>query len=70
MDVNETTGGRFDAAGGTETSKVGTMTIDFSDCNNAVLTYTLTDEGLEGEIGLTRVIPEARALCEELAGLE
>lgn len=70
MDVNETTGGSFDAAGATETTKVGTMSIDFSDCSNALMTYTLTGEGLAGEVGLTRVLPASQALCEELSGTQ
>jgi len=46
------------------------MSIDFTDCNHALLTYSLTDNGAEGDIDITRVIPEAKALCEELAGAE
>jgi hypothetical protein len=34
------------------------------------LTYSLTDNGAEGDIEVTRVIPEGKVLCEELAGAE
>jgi hypothetical protein len=65
IDVHETTGGSFDDPKAVITVKVGTMTIDFSDCNAAELSYSL-DEGLEGEIDITRVVSGGQALCEEL----
>ncbi len=40
------------------------------DCSNALLTYALTDNGAEGDIAITRVIPGGQALCEELAGAD
>jgi hypothetical protein len=46
------------------------MSLDFTDCSNALLTYSLTDDGAEGDIAITRVIPAGAALCEELAGAE
>ncbi len=46
------------------------MTIDFTDCSNALLTYSLTDTGAEGDIEITRVIPGGQALCEELEGAD
>jgi hypothetical protein len=67
IDVYETTGGSFDAPTPTDTVPVGTLSIDFEDCNNAQLSYNLTDDGAQGDIDLTRVIPAAGALCEELA---
>lgn len=69
IDVHETTGGSFDDPKEVETVKVGTMTIDFADCETAELSYVL-DEGLEGTIDITRVVPGGQALCEEFAGLE
>ena len=44
------------------------MSLDFTDCSNALLTYSLTDNGAEGDIDITRVIPGGKALCEELGG--
>ena len=54
----------------TSTTNVGTMSLDFTDCSNALLTYALTDNGAEGDIEITRVIPGGQALCEELAGAD
>jgi hypothetical protein len=42
------------------------MNIDFSDCSHATLSYSLTDEGTEGGIDLSRVVPGTEALCEQL----
>ena len=70
IDVSETTGGSFDDPQPISRINVGTMSIDFTDCNNALLTYSLTDKGAEGDIEITRVIPGSQALCEELAGVE
>ncbi len=70
LDVFETTGGSFDDPQATSTTQVGTMSIDFADCSNALLTYSLTDNGAEGDIAITRVIPGGQALCEELEGAD
>jgi hypothetical protein len=64
--VYETTGGGFDDPKPTETVPAGSLTIDFTDCSNALLTYSLTDEALEGSIDIKRAIPGAEALCVEL----
>jgi hypothetical protein len=68
--VYETTGGNFDDSQPTETQQVGTMQIDFEDCRNAQLSYTLDDGTGEGQIDLVRLLPNAAGLCEEFAGLE
>ncbi len=34
------------------------------------LKYALTDNGAEGDMAITRVIPGGQALCEELSGAE
>jgi len=70
IDVFETTGGSFDDPQAPSTTKVGTMSLDFTDCSNALLTYSLTDNCAEGDIAITRVIPWGQALCEELEGVE
>jgi cysteine-rich repeat protein len=64
--ISETTGGSFDDPLDPSTVPVGTMTLDFSDCKNALLSYSLPEDGLEGDISLTRVVPNGEALCEEL----
>jgi len=69
IDISETTGGSFDDPKAINTDKVGTMSIDFRDCSNAKLDYSLTDDGVEGEINITRAVPNGQALCEELNGV-
>ena len=68
IDVFETTGGSFDHPQPPSTTNVGTMRLDFTDCSNALLTYSLPANGAEGDIAITRVIPGGQALCEELGG--
>ena len=70
IDVFETTGGSFDDPQPPSTIKVGTMSIDFTDCSNAQLTYSLPDDGAERDVAISRVIPGSKALCEELEGVE
>lgn len=68
--VYETLGGRFDDSQPSRTNAVGTMTIDFTDCSNAVLSYSITDETLSGMIDIKRAISGTEALCQELTGSE
>ena len=70
IDVFETTGGSFDDPEPISITKVGTMSLDFTDCSNAQLNYSLPADSAEGDIAITRVIPGGKALCEELAGVE
>ena len=63
----ETTGGSFDNPEPVTTAKVGAMKIDFSDCSNAQLTYSLTNTGAEGDISVTRVVPPGNAVCEAIS---
>lgn len=70
IDVYETTGGSFDDSQAVDIGKVGTMTFDFTDCSNAQLSYTLTDDELAGDMAISRLIPGGQALCEELAGAD
>jgi hypothetical protein len=68
ISVYETTGGSFNNPAPVNSEAIGAMTIEFIDCNNARLTYDLTDETLSGSIDIVRLIPGAEALCESLAG--
>ncbi len=68
LDVYESSGGSFNDPQEVSVNPVGTMSIDFRDCSHAILNYLLTDDGVEGEIDITRVIPDGQALCEELNG--
>jgi len=67
IDVSETTGGLFDDPRSVSTGTVGSMTIDFIDCSSATLSYTLGNEGPEGIIDLTRLLPKGKAMCEGIA---
>jgi hypothetical protein len=64
----ETTDGSFDDPRPTNLERAGTMDIDFTDCSNAQLVYSVTDENLAGEIAIQRAVPGAEALCEEISG--
>ncbi|MEE8339520.1 MAG: thaumatin family protein [Xanthomonadales bacterium] len=70
IDVFETTGGNFDDPQAISTINVGTMSIDFTDCSNAQLTYSLPANGAAGDIAITRLVTGGQALCEELAGAD
>lgn len=70
IEVYETTGGSFDDPLSPSTVVAGTMRIDFSDCNNALLNYNLTNDGLEGSINIIRAIPGSQAQCEEIEGAD
>jgi len=70
LEVSETTGGLFDDPTSVSTGPVGTMTIDFADCSNATLSYTLENEGLEGTMDLTRLLPKGKSLCEGIATVQ
>jgi len=68
--IYETTGGGFNDPQLVDLDTVGTMTIDFEDCSNAQLSYSLTDDAIEGDVAIIRLIPGGQALCEELAGAD
>jgi hypothetical protein len=66
IDIFETTGGSFDDPRTPATVKVGTMSLDFDDCENVDIAYAF-DGGPSGDIDATRVVPNAAALCDQLA---
>jgi len=63
----QTSGGIFDNPKEVSSIQVGTMTLDFSDCNTAIVTYNFTDPVLSGEFPIQRVIPGTQQLCEDLS---
>jgi len=65
--VYETTDGSFDDPRTPNTDDAGTMTIDFTDCSNAQLSYSLIEGNLEGNVAIQRAVPGAKALCEEIS---
>jgi len=68
MDVFQTVGGVFDSAEPAPDApvKIGTMTIKWSGCNAAVLTYDITSPALAGEIPIERIVLDNVALCQAL----
>jgi hypothetical protein len=68
LDIYLSSGGVFDspvpAVG--PPSKEGTMTITWSDCESALVTYDIPSLGLAGEIPIERIVPDNVALCEAL----
>lgn len=66
LDIYDTNGGSFDDPKKPTTQDVGSMNIDFSDCNSSTVTYSLPTESLEGEISLIRAIPGSENFCKSL----
>jgi len=65
--IYDTQGGSFNDPQPAESVQVGTLGIDFIDCNKALLSYSLDDEQLAGEMPITRLIPGAQDWCQELS---
>lgn len=64
-----TKGGVFDAAeprAETGQDGIGTMTIEFADCNNALVTYQITTPDISGEVPIQRIVTENVPACELL----
>ena len=66
LQVYLTAGGVFDSDSppADDPSPYGTITITWSDCENALLTYDLTTLGLAGQIPLQRIVNDNVAACE------
>jgi N-acetylneuraminic acid mutarotase len=65
-----TAGGIFDTgqpAAVTDPGGVGTMTIEFADCTQGILTYQFTSGEYSGTIPIQRIVPDNVELCEALA---
>lgn len=68
LDLFLTSGGVFDAASPPvgPAEKVGSLTVRFSGCNAAVISYDLQGSNRSGEITVQRIVPDNVALCEAL----
>ena len=67
LDIFVSSGGVFDsAAPAVGIVKDGTMTIKWTDCNAAVLTYDIPSLGLSGPIPIERIVLDNVMLCEIL----
>jgi len=65
-----TSGGVFDAAqpaASTDLAGDGSMQIEFTDCNEALVTYEITSAARSGQFPITRIVPDNVPLCESLA---
>ena len=70
MTIYVSQGGVFDSispAADTDPAGDGTMTIEFADCSNAIVTYDITSAGLSGEIPIERIATDNVALCQSLS---
>jgi PKD repeat protein len=66
LDVFLTSGGVFDAAqppAVTDQQPIGTITIEWVGCNEAMLSYDLPDLGLVGDVPIERIVADTE-LCE------
>jgi len=63
LEVYETGGGSFDDPQPVDTVKVGSLNIDFSDCESAVIGYSIDGGELAGTIEAIRVLPAKQADC-------
>jgi len=65
LDVTITSGGVFDSAQPPVNQVTGgTITIQFADCENALLSYDLTSVSMQGDIPLSRVALDNVPLCD------
>ena len=68
LDINVSSGGVFDSALPAVGPPVqdGTMSVIWSGCNSAILSYEIGSLGLAGEIPLQRIVPDNVGLCQSL----
>jgi hypothetical protein len=70
MTLFVTKGGVFDSANPPTTTDPdgdGTMTIEFANCSEGLVSYEITSLGISGSIPIERIAPDNVALCEALA---
>ncbi len=68
LDVTVTEGGLFDTASPVpENRPAGTLRLDFTSCNEGMITYRLDALGAPGQVPIQRVVPDNVMLCEALA---
>ncbi len=69
IDVSVTTGGVFDSGTPKASTEInGRITVEFSDCRNAVVKYDLPQIAAKGEIPVKRIVEDGVPLCESLSG--
>jgi len=65
-----TEGGVFDAPdppASADPSGDGTLTIEFADCSEGMVSYEITSLGISGDIPIQRIVQDNVPLCEALA---
>jgi hypothetical protein len=65
-----TEGGVFDAAepaASTDPAGDGTLTLEFADCTEGLVSYEITSLGISGKIPIQRIALDNVTLCEALA---
>lgn len=70
LTIYVTEGGVFDSGQpptSTDPDGDGTMTLEFANCNEGLVTYEITSLGISGEIPIERIVTDNVALCEALA---
>jgi hypothetical protein len=71
LTIYVTKGGVFDAAEPTAQADGvdhGTLTIEFADCTEGLVTYEMMSPGVSGEIPIQRIADDNVALCTALSG--
>ena len=69
LTIYQTEGGVFDAAeppAVTDQEGIGTMTVEFADCAEGLVSYEIPSLGLSGVMPVQRVVNDNAALCESL----
>jgi hypothetical protein len=70
LTIYVTSGGVFDfgqPAAVTDPAGDGTVTLEFSDCANGLVSYEITSLGISGEVPIQRIVPDNTAVCEMLS---
>jgi len=68
LEIELTQGGVFDSATpAVSQTDDGTIMVEFSDCENGLITYDITSANVQGVIPITRIANDNVAACEELA---
>lgn len=63
--VSQSRGGVFNQSNAVSTEAVGTLTIEFQDCNTAVLNFDLDAFALSGSVPIIRLLPDV--VCQRIA---
>ena len=68
LEISQTVGGVFDSSNPapSDAEKIGTMTIKWSSCSAALVTYAIDSPPLSGEFPIQRVVPNNVPLCEAM----